>query len=279
MAMATGSTAGVAEEWDAVAAAWEDFHDYTEASVAPVTERLLACLALQPGDEVLELGPGVGALGAAAAELVAPTGRVIVSDVAPGMVAAARRRLAGVPNVDVLCLDGQAIELDDDSVDAVVCRMGFMLMPEPMAAFAEANRVLRDDGRFVFSVWSGPQDNAWAMCLGMSVAQAGLEPPADPFGPGRLFSLSDPDRVRRLLEEIGFGKIDIHEVDCPHLFSDVDAYWTALSQLAGPVTALLAQAPPAKVAEVRSHVVALADQFRVSEGFCFPGRALVVTAS
>jgi len=274
------ATASVRADWNHVAPAWGELHEHTEASVAPVTERLLTLLEPAPGETILELGCGMGTLGMGVAQLVGSQGTVIVSDIAEGMVAAAGRRAEGVAgaNVQVRVLDGQAIDLPDKSVDAVVCRMGYMLMPDPQVAFAEARRVLRGDGRLVFSVWSGPEHNAWALVLGSAVMQAGLVGP-DPFGAGGLFSLSDKATLGAALSGAGFPHVRIDQVDSPHGFEDVDSYWQITSRLAGPLAAILSELPGEKLEEIKRHVVAMASQYERPKGVLLPGQALVVSAS
>ena len=44
-------------------------------------------------------------------------------------------------------MDAEKMDLEDDSVDGVICRWGYMLMADPAAALAETRRVLRDGGR------------------------------------------------------------------------------------------------------------------------------------
>jgi ubiquinone/menaquinone biosynthesis C-methylase UbiE len=61
----------------------------------------------QPGDNILELAAGLGDTGFMAAPMVGETGRVIITDFAPEMVAAARRRAeeVGVENAEFRTLD------------------------------------------------------------------------------------------------------------------------------------------------------------------------------
>ena len=54
-------------------------------------------------------------------------------------------------------LDAEQMDLDDDSVDAAVCRWGYMLMADPAAALRETRRVLRDGGALAFAVWAAPE--------------------------------------------------------------------------------------------------------------------------
>ncbi len=92
---------------------------------APVTDALVAAIEPTPSDVVLDLAAGTGDV----AEAVAARGaRVIATDLSPVMVEAARRR--GIAGAEHRVMDMQAIELADASVDAVVSRFGYMLVPD-----------------------------------------------------------------------------------------------------------------------------------------------------
>jgi ubiquinone/menaquinone biosynthesis C-methylase UbiE len=85
------------------------------------------------------------------AEIIGPTGKLISSDFSENMVEAARREatLRGLTNVEHRVLDAQNIDLESNSVDAVLCRWGLMLMADPAATLSESRRVLRPGGRIV----------------------------------------------------------------------------------------------------------------------------------
>ena len=63
----------------------------------------------------------------------------------------ARTRIAAAPfAIEVVGLDGQRLGVEDESVDAVLCTWSLCTIPDPVAAVAEARRVLRLGGRFHF---------------------------------------------------------------------------------------------------------------------------------
>jgi ubiquinone/menaquinone biosynthesis C-methylase UbiE len=110
---------------------------------------------------VLELAAGPGETGFAAAARLGPTGKLISSDQSPEMVAVAKARAAelGIENVEFKVLDAQRLSLDSESVDAVLCRWGCMLMADRDAALRESRRVLRRGGRVALAVWDTPDRN------------------------------------------------------------------------------------------------------------------------
>ena len=140
---------------EAIAPTWERRRPEIEEVATPVRAWMLRELRPRDGDTVLELAAGVGETGFDAGALVGERGLLISSDFSPAMLDAARRRGAerGVGNVEYRVIDAERIELDDDSVDHVLCRFGYMLMADPAAALAETRRVLRPGGRLALAVW------------------------------------------------------------------------------------------------------------------------------
>ena len=166
--------------WDAMASGWELSRDAMWAFSGAVSEWLIENVNARPGQTILDIAAGLGETGFLAARQVRDSGRVIVTDFAPNMVASARRRAArlGITNAEFRELDAQRMDLPSASVDGVVCRWGFMVMTDPAAAFAEAYRVLRPGGRLAFSVFGVPESNLWASLIGqILVTDKHIAPP------------------------------------------------------------------------------------------------------
>ena len=122
-------------------------------------------------------------------------GKLISTDFASGMVEAAKAADAlGLDNVEHRVLDAERMDLDDSSVDGVLCRFGYMLMADPATALAETRRVLRDGGRLVFASGRTPDENLWAFVPGRCWSSAATSrrpsPSAGDLRDGR--SRSDP---------------------------------------------------------------------------------------
>ena len=103
-------------------------------------------------------------------------------------------------------MDMQAIALPDSSVDAVVSRYGYMLVPDPALALRETRRVLRPGGRLAFATWAPANRNPWATAYGPVLIERGLLEPPRPDEPGQ-FSLGDPARIEELVRGAGFAEL------------------------------------------------------------------------
>jgi SAM-dependent methyltransferase len=265
--------------WNSMAAGWEAARqDLWEVSRS-VSEWLVERIDPRPGQTVLDLAAGVGDTGLLAARRLGETGRVIITDFAPQMVAAARRRAAelGVANAEFRELDAERMALETASVDGVTCRWGYMLMPDPGAALGETYRVLRPAGRLAFAVFGAPERNPWASLVGrILVAEGHLTPPA-PGSPG-IFALSDPARVRELVTGAGFSPPEVAEVSIVWRFPTRDAYWWFLTEMAGAISPVLRGLAPQAQTHVRARFDDLAAPYRSGEGYALPGLCLNVAA-
>jgi ubiquinone/menaquinone biosynthesis C-methylase UbiE len=268
------------EMWEAMAPGWERRADEIDEVAAPVTEWLIGALGPEPGDVVLELAAGPGTTGLAAAPLVGEGGRVISTDVSPAMVEVARRRseALGVTNAEHVVMDAERIELEEDSVDGVLCRWGYMLMPDPSAAFAETRRVLRPGGSLAFAVWRGPERNPWVSIAGRMLVERGLFPPPEPEAPG-MFSLGDDERLRGLVEGAGFAIERLEDVAADFRYRDVDDYIVAARDTGGQFARAWDGASDEERAAMTADLEERFEPFRVENGYAFTGVAACLLAS
>jgi SAM-dependent methyltransferase len=266
--------------WDAMAAGWERGRDAIWSESQQVGEWLVRQLDPQPGDTVLELAAGVGDTGFVAARLIGAEGRLISTDFAPEMVAAARRRAAeqGIANATFQVLDAEQMDLPTASVDSVLCRWGYMLMVNPAAAFAETRRVLRPGGRLAFSVWGSAEANPWASLPGRILVSRGHMTPPAPSAPG-IFALADPDRVRTLVIGAGFAPPQLEEVPRHRHFASFDDYWGYLTELAGGISPILRALPQEERHAVREQLREAAAPFAADSGYNLPGLCLNAVTS
>ncbi len=117
----------------------------------------IAAAFLRPEMEVADVGSGTGFM----VEGLAPLVRSVVAiDSSPQMLGVAREKFAAAANVDVREGQGNALPLDDASVDAVFANMYLHHCPDPAKAIREMARVLRPGGRLVLTDLDA-HEHAW----------------------------------------------------------------------------------------------------------------------
>jgi ubiquinone/menaquinone biosynthesis C-methylase UbiE len=265
---------------EAIAPGWERRRGFIEDVSSPVRAWLVRELQPRAGTTVLELAAGVGDTGFEVASVLGPEGRLISSDLSPSMVAAARRRAAdlGVTSVEFRVTGAERTGLAADAVDGVLCRFGYMLMPDAAAALAETRRVLRPDGRLALAVWGAPDRNPFFATLGRVLVEHGhLEPP-DPAGPGP-FSLGDPQRIEQALRRAGFQRVRVEAVGVRFPFADVDECLAVAADTAGPIGLALQALGDDERGAIAADVERILARFSTGRRYVLPGEALCAVAS
>jgi len=268
------------ETWGQMAKGWEDRRDWLMAITGPVNDWLAEKAHARPGQTILEIAAGTGDLGFRIAERVGEEGHVISTDFSPEMVDVARAngQALGLANVEYRVMDAENMELDDDIVDGVVCRFGYMLMADPVAALKETRRVLRAGGPLAFAVWSSADRNPWAAVPGMTLVQLGHVPPPEPGMPG-VFAMGDPDRIRELVSGAGFGEPELEQVTVDWSYTDFDDLWDALTRITGIVAQTINALSDDERQATRAAIMENVAPFRDSAGsYTIPGSTWGVLA-
>jgi ubiquinone/menaquinone biosynthesis C-methylase UbiE len=264
---------------EAIAPRWERWRARIEEIMTPAREWMIKELAPRRGDTVLELAAGAGDTGFEAAAIVGERGRLISTDFSPAMMQVARRRGAelGRGNAHYRVMDAERIELDADSVDGVLCRFGYMLMPDPAAAFAETRRVLRPGGRLALAVWGAPERNPWATIGFGLLIERGHMPPPEPGAPGP-FAMASEEQTRALLVGAGFTAVRTEEIPVRFAFRDLDDYTTYATDTGGPAALVLRRLPDDERQTLKTQLRAAFAPFAVDGGYEIPGVALCAAA-
>lgn len=267
--------------WEAAAPGWVRRQETIRRISAHVSAWMLDAVSLQPGQRVLELAAGLGETGMLAAELVAPTGGVIVSDQADAMLAGARARAIeiGLSNVEFQVIGAEWIDMPLASVDIVLCRWGYMLLADPPAALGETRRVLRPGGRLALAVWDSVQHNPWGLEPTLELIERGLASTPAPGTPGP-FALGDPERVRELLAQAGFLEIDVRSLDVVQRHDSFELFWETTLDISHAFHDAVLSRPEPEIAEIRAGLLARLEPFVGPDGtLAIPGRTLVASAS
>jgi ubiquinone/menaquinone biosynthesis C-methylase UbiE len=241
-------------------------------------------LSLQPGMRLLELAAGPGDTGFLAAELIAPGGTLISSDATEGMLDVARERAGelGLSNVNLEFkqLEIEWIDLPTASVDAILCRWGYMLTVDPAAGMSEARRVLAPGGRFALAVWDRDEENPWSTIPTEALVQGGYMEPLDRTVSPGIFSLADPERLQEMLEEAGFIDVLVEPVEVMREYGTFEEFWEESLDLSPSLGTALEQLADEQRDDATRRAQALAAPFTDSDGAIhLPGVSLVASAS
>jgi SAM-dependent methyltransferase len=241
--------------WQQVAGGWARHREFVWDASREVGELLVQSLDPQPGETILELAAGPGDTGFLAAARIGDTGRLLSTDFSSQMVATATARSGelGLTNVEHLVVDAQAIDLPDASIDGVLCRWGYMLMPDPQRALEETRRVLRHGGRLAFSVWADASLNPWASTVGRTVVELGFTDPPEPDTPGP-FRLGDVEQVRAVVEAAGFEPAVITDVPVVWRNASFEEFWEIVRDISYTLSAALTTLEPDEIAVLKGRV-------------------------
>jgi SAM-dependent methyltransferase len=179
--------------------------------------------------------------------------------------------------VTTLVLDLEDIAQPDASYDVVLCREGLMLTPDPARAAGEIRRVLRPGGRVALAVWAERERNPW-LGIVLDAASAQIGAPVPPPGAPGPFSLSDPDRLARLLADAGLDDVSVGELSVPARADSFDEWWARTVALAGPMTKLLGSLPAAAAKALRARAREDARAYETPDGLELPGVTLLASA-
>jgi SAM-dependent methyltransferase len=198
---------------------------------------VLDCAGLQPGEHLLDVAAGTGALAFAAAERGA---NVVATDFAPGMVEQMHARIhdESIANVETRVMDGQDLDLPDNSFDVATSQFGLIFFPDRSRGFRELYRVLNPGGRCVVSSWSSVDRNQLDGPLLEAVQLAGAGPLPWP-GPPPALSLSDPEEFQREMEDAGFKQVVISKATHPFTCDSPDAVWAELKSTVPVILAMV----------------------------------------
>ena len=117
--------------------------------------------ALAPST-LLETAAGTGAVTCAVAAALPAGIRYVATDLNEPMLAVAAQHQSEDERMSWRQADATALPFDDAAFDVVCCQFGAMFFPDRIMGYAEAKRVLRPEGTFVFNVWDRIEENVFA---------------------------------------------------------------------------------------------------------------------
>jgi ubiquinone/menaquinone biosynthesis C-methylase UbiE len=270
----------VLREWRDSAFYWRKHAGTIRIMFGPITQALIEGAGLLEGDTVLDVACGAGEPSLAIAEIVGPNGSVTCTDVALEMVTAAQgeaQRL-GLTNVVFMQCAGDSLPFENDSFDAVVCRLGVMFFPDPLAGLREMVRVTKSEGAIALAVWSKSELNPFCYVITDVVARHCEAQPGEPGAPG-AFRFAEPGSLARILADA--GAVDVKEQVLKfHIAAPLSAkgFWEMRSETSGTLREKLATLEPLEANLIAEETEQAVREFFPNDQMSFPAQMIIVTA-
>lgn len=259
---------------------WVAHARHLDAMLLPFAEAVVDAARPRPGEAVLDVGCGAGALTLMAAERVGPVHGATGLDVSEPLLALARERAQGSNLPARFELGDAAAWRARAPVDVLVSRFGVMFFEDPVAAFANLRASVKPGGRLAFACWQALSENAWALAPLQAALPYLAEPPSPP-PPGMPgpFAFAERAHVSGVLSDAGWHDVAVVPWsgaitlpgEGPH---EIAAFMIEL----GPVARLLA-AQEADLAPVEAALRARMAELAGKDGrVALPAAAWIVTA-
>jgi len=187
--------------WSADPEGWALF---SEPHNLPLFEAVLRAAHVGGGTRLLDIGCGTGLI----LRLADSDGALVSGvDISPGLLEIAADR---VPEADLRRADLQHLPFPDESFDAVTAVNSFQFAEDPVAAIADAARVLVPGGRLAVGMFAEPER---AQSTAIHIAMSALTPP-EREAEHAPYALSAPGNIESALQSAGLSIHDAGEVDC-----------------------------------------------------------------
>jgi ubiquinone/menaquinone biosynthesis C-methylase UbiE len=265
--------------WARLSSGWDKWDAIIMDQLAPVGAAMIERLDIADDQQHLDIASGTGEPGLTIAKL-APRGHVVLTDLAPEMLAVATRRAhaQGIANVETRVCSADDLPFDDATFDSVSVRFGYMFFPDVVTATAEFARVLRPGGRCCASVWVKPDENPWTTIAMQAIASEVELPPPDPNGPN-MYRCAAPGSVSALYEAAGLHDVVEWDVDVAVVTESPTQYWEMISEHVSLAVAALQQVDEPARERIASTVISKVSAYEQDGKVRVPGVARCIVGT
>lgn len=221
-------------------------------------KRLVEQVNVLPGQHVLDIATGRGAVLFHLADAVGPLGKVVGIDISQQMIAETSIEVLerDIHWVKLLCMDAEHLDFPDSSFDSVFCGFGLFFLPSVPTALSEFKRVLKPQGKLVISTWG--EDSTLDLLINDEIKKLSVTNSlvATPLWSDR--------EITKILNEASFKDIQIFEETKAFSHGTAEEWWNSLWSHA--TRAKLEQISSDNVANLREQVLKKASGLDKGQG-------------
>lgn len=276
----SGAPGEIEARWREAAPRWRAHGELVASLTAPVSRALVDAAQPAADEWWLDIAGGVGDPAHLLVDRIDPGGRVVVTDLVPEMVAAARDKV-DPSGVRLSAVAGAAEALPfHGTFHGATCRFGIMFFADADRALREIRAALLPGGRAVFAVWGSRERNPFFTEVDRAVRNIVPDLPApDPDGP-HAFRYAPPGKLVDLARAAGWVDVEERELaftmTAPLSPSDL---WEHLVALSSDLEALVGELPGEQRDRLSKDVEKRMDRYFETAGMRIPAEARLVIAN
>lgn len=202
---------------------------------ALIAQQFLSWLAIPYARSWLDVGCGTGSLTKLILERHQPK-EIISIDSSRDFVSHAQRAITN-PSVRFNVGLAQSLEVDSNSIDAVVSGLVLNFVPQPKLALLEMLRVTKHGGKIGIFLWDYAE--GMQMLRHFWDAAVELDNKANEFDEGSRFPLCRKGQLESLFREIGLKQIEATAIEVKTVFQSFNDYWQPFFGNVGPAPGYL----------------------------------------
>jgi ubiquinone/menaquinone biosynthesis C-methylase UbiE len=269
----------VLQAWQTSAPYWDKYRALITQMYAPVTTGLIEEAQIGVGHNALDIGGGSGEPSLTISGIVGPTGSVMYTDPAAGMVESAQAEAGrrGLTNIQFRQCSANDLPFPDQTFDLALSRFSAMFFVDPLRGIREALRVVHNDGYVSFAVWGPEEANPFFSTLNDVFDRFVESPTQDPDAPD-AFRFAAPGKLAGILENAGADNVIER-----HLNFQIEAalsferFWELRTETSESLRAKTAGLTPEKIEVIKQAVADGAQEYFMSGNMRFPAEALIVS--
>src|SRR6266853_3577778 len=269
----------VVQAWQTSAPYWDKYRALITGMFAPITMGLIEEARIGVGHNVLDIGGGSGEPSLTISGIVGPTGSVMYTDPAAGMVESAQAEAGrrGLTNIQFRQCSGDDLPFADGAFDVAVSRLSAMFFPDPASGVGEALRVVVEHGYSSFVVWGVKEANPFFSTVIDLMDRFVESPKEDPDAPDP-FRFAAPGKLAGILKNAGAENVIERQLNFQiEAAISFEQFWQLRTEMSETLREKLAGLAPAQLPTIKQTVADAAQKYFVNGTMSFPAQALIVS--